>query len=168
MQTQMARRRFLGMSKYADDRPCPPYSIRKDEFEEKCSSCGDCVDACPEKILVVSERSRLPVVDFKTGACTFCEACVEACGEGALVKTDGAPWGMRAFILNSCLSLQKITCRSCSDFCDERAIRFQPGLGGQQIPDLDSSACTGCGACLAACPNSSIEMREIKLQEEVL
>ncbi|QUS55106.1 ferredoxin-type protein NapF [Pseudovibrio brasiliensis] len=168
MQTQMERRRFLGISKYAEDKPCPPYSIVIDKFSDACTGCGDCVSACPEKILLISERSRLAVVDFGMGSCTFCEECVDACKEGALVKTDEAPWAMKATIGSNCLSFQKIACRACADFCEMRAIRFHLGLGGQQIPDLDSEACTGCGACLVACPNGSIEMREIKLQEEVL
>ena len=168
MQTQMGRRYFLGMSRYTEEKPCPPYSIGKVEFSDVCTGCGDCVSACTEKILRISERSRLAVVDFQAGSCSFCEACVDACREGALVKTEEAPWAMKAIISSSCLSYQKITCRACADFCEVRAIRFHPGLGGQQIPDLDNEACTGCGACLASCPNGSIEMREIKLQEEVL
>ncbi|WP_189436428.1 ferredoxin-type protein NapF [Pseudovibrio japonicus] len=164
----MERRRFLGLSKYTDDGLCPPYSIGKYEFSEACTGCGDCISVCPEKILRISERSRLAVVDFGKGSCSFCGACVDACKEGALVKTGKAPWAMKAVISSNCLSYQKIACRACADFCEMRAIRFHPGLGGQQTPDLDSEVCTGCGACLVACPNGSIEMREVKLQEEVL
>lgn len=168
MQTQMGRRRFLGFSKYAEEKPCPPYSIDADKFADICTRCGDCIVACPEGILEIPERSRLPIVNFAKGACTFCEACVDACEPKALVKGAGAPWAMKAAITSNCLSFQKVACRACADFCEMRAIRFHLRLGGQSIPDLDSEACTGCGACLVACPNGSIEMREVKLQEEVL
>ncbi len=47
----------------------------------KCDLCGDCVQACPRKILKI-EGESLVVTDEKS--CILCDACVEACGRGAI------------------------------------------------------------------------------------
>ena len=47
---------------------------------EKCSACGDCVEACPLDALSVPEK--VAVVD--ESACGDCGACVDACPNGAI------------------------------------------------------------------------------------
>ena len=46
---------------------------------EKCSACGQCVDACPFAVLSL-EGDTLVIGE----GCTLCGACVEVCPEGAL------------------------------------------------------------------------------------
>ena len=38
-----------------------------------------------------------------------------------------------------------------------RAIRFPLVAGGVPRPEIDTGACTGCGACVAPCPVNAIE-----------
>jgi electron transfer flavoprotein alpha subunit len=48
-------------------------------YPEKCTACGQCVDACPFAVLSL-EGDVLVIGE----GCTLCGACVEVCPEGAL------------------------------------------------------------------------------------
>lgn len=114
------------------------------------------MNACPEGILKRA-RGGAPVLDFARGACTFCGFCVAACPHGALIRKDGvAPWTRVAEIGVSCLERRGIACRTCEARCELDAIRFRPALGGRTEPVIDDVACTGCGACVVACPTDAI------------
>ena len=111
---------------------------------------------CPEAI-IISGDGGFPTIDFKRGECTFCSDCVTACQPHALLRSDEqAAWSLQASIAPSCLPHKGVECRACGDFCDSRAIRFTPRLGGSPLPAIDSALCTGCGACVAPCPVSAI------------
>ncbi len=136
----------------------PPWSLGEAAFLARCTGCGDCIDACPESILVPWRRT--PVVDFRQGECTFCGDCARACGEGVFrAPESGPPWSLRAVIGSHCLSLHGVECRLCADQCETRALRFRPAPGGVARIEIDPSLCTGCGACVAPCPEQAIEMR---------
>jgi ferredoxin len=61
-------------------------------------------------------------------------------------------WPYKAVIGPTCLPNKGVECRVCGDFCDARAIRFAPRIGGSPLPEIDTEKCTGCGACVAPCP----------------
>ena len=42
--------------------------------------------------------------------------------------------------------------------CDVGAIRFRLAIGGRAVPTLDNAACSGCGACIAVCPEKAIHI----------
>jgi len=137
----------------------PPWALDEPAFTDACTRCNDCLAACPEKI-VVTGGGGFPTVDFRHGACTFCGNCVSACIPGALARTEGGrPWLLKASIGAVCLPTQGVECRVCGDFCDARAIRFAPRLGGSPLPAIDKDTCTGCGACVAPCPTAAITIR---------
>ncbi len=49
---------------------------------------------------------------------------------------------------SSCVAWQGVSCRACADACAEaRAITITHGR-----PQIEPSACTGCGLCRDACP----------------
>jgi ferredoxin-type protein NapF len=117
-----------------------------------------CIDACPEQIIVIGDGGY-PTIDFKRGECTFCADCVSACKPLALVRGEDQPgWTHKAVIADSCLPHRGVECRVCEDFCDARAIRFSPRLGGSPLPVIAAEKCTGCGACLAPCPVNAISI----------
>lgn len=127
-------------------------------FEDACTRCGTCLDACPEGILT-SGDGGFPEVDVQQGSgeCTFCRACVEACPEPAFRDPDDAPaWDRVADIGTGCLAKSGVHCQTCGDVCDWEAIRFVPEVGAPPQPNLAPDACTGCGACIAACPARAI------------
>jgi ferredoxin-type protein NapF len=141
----------------------PPHARPEAEFVESCQRTGACGRACPEKILVRG-RGGFPEVDFRRGECTFCMDCVRACRSGALradaliAQDTPAPWTVVATITGRCLSLRGVTCRSCGDVCEPRALRFRLAVGGRAEPEIDLAACTGCGACVAPCPVDAVRM----------
>lgn len=128
-------------------------------FTAACQRCDDCIKACEESVLVAGDGGY-PTVDFDRGGCTFCGACVCACQHGALDGELAQPWLLKASIGEGCLSAQGITCRSCGDACEVRAIRFQLEVGGRAIPSLDNTLCNGCGSCIATCPTHVIQILE--------
>ncbi|MDP3538391.1 MAG: ferredoxin-type protein NapF [Azonexus sp.] len=138
----------------------PPWALAEGEFIDRCSRCNDCLKACPQKILVAGDGGY-PTVDFRLGECTFCGDCVVACLPRALLRRDGEvlPWKIKAGISDDCLPQRGIECRVCGEFCDVRAIRFLPRLGGSPLPEILAEQCTGCGACVAPCPTQAITVR---------
>ena len=134
----------------------PPWALAEADFTAGCSRCGDCLGVCPTGILVKGEGG-FPAVDFSRGECTFCGECVAACMPGALSRVGGqAPWALRVCIGEACLAQRGVECRICGEACGASAIRFRPRAGGVALPQLDETACTGCGACIAPCPGQAI------------
>ncbi len=142
----------------------PPWSAA--DFDRACTSCGDCVPACPESILARDSHGR-PVLNLDRGGCTFCGECDSACvsrdGRPAAIDRAAFAEGARALPLvaelgAACISIQGVACRLCGDPCDPRAIRFRPMLGGRVLPEISSETCTGCGVCVSACPVGALKM----------
>lgn len=134
----------------------PPWALAEAAFVAACTRCDDCRTACPQGIVVVGDGGY-PTIDFRRGECTFCGDCASACRSGAL-RHDAAlaAWSVKATIGEACLAARGVECRACGDYCDTRAIRFTPRLGGPALPAIDDSRCTGCGACVAPCPSAAI------------
>jgi ferredoxin-type protein NapF len=153
----IARRAFL-RGDFAAPRTAlrPPWALPEAAFLEHCTRCDACVDACATGILIRA-GGGYPEIDFKRGECTFCGECVKACVERAL-KPGALAWTLRPLVGSDCLAHKHVVCRSCADACGTRAIRFAPG--GAALPHLLRCDCTGCGACVGACPVSAIAMRE--------
>jgi ferredoxin-type protein NapF len=163
MATPISRRQFLR----ADFRAAhsvlrPPWALREDAFVEHCTRCGDCLRACPQAILQ-ADAAGFPAVDFSRGACSFCGACVEACVGAALTRPvplqeSLPPWQAKAVIDHRCLTHRGVHCEVCRDQCAPRAILFRPAIGQAPCPDINLSACNGCGACVSACPAGALRV----------
>lgn len=159
--TDISRRQFLRgdfSGKKAVIRP--PWALAETAFTAACTRCCDCVNACPQHILVV-DRNGQPTVDFDRGECTFCGKCAEACQPRALQKKQGeAPWQLKAHIGNGCIARNNVVCRACGDACPVQAIRFRPAVMAAAQPEIEAEKCTGCGACFAPCPVSAIRLAQ--------
>jgi ferredoxin-type protein NapF len=168
MPKSLSRRQFLrGNFRKNAESIRPPWSLAEGDFINACSRCNECVDKCPENIIVKGDGGY-PVINFELGGCTFCQKCVAACDDGALTidNTDQLPWNITADISSECISLQGVMCRSCSDSCEEEAISFRHQVGGISQPEIESKSCTGCGYCVVTCPVQAIKISEKKTHEE--
>ncbi|WP_170763915.1 ferredoxin-type protein NapF [Ruegeria lacuscaerulensis] len=155
-----SRRAFLSARTLQEDRSIvrPPGSVVPG-FADLCTKCGDCVEACPESVIVIGSDG-FPVLHAVEGPCTFCGDCAQACPTDALQIERLADWPWRATLQTaSCLSMNGVSCRVCQDNCEQNAISFRLQPGGNAEPSLDANACTGCGACVALCPVDAVAMR---------
>jgi len=56
--------------------------------EDKCTGCGDCLQACPEEGAIVVQEAKAVI---NQDLCTSCAACLPACPEGAMYEVEAAP-----------------------------------------------------------------------------
>ncbi|WP_442969811.1 ferredoxin-type protein NapF [Roseibium sp. Sym1] len=152
-----SRRAFLKLPRQTREVSIRPPRSDEASIAAHCTGCADCVTACPEKIIVLSETQR-PFLNFDKGACTFCGACAEACPTDAIDSSRELDWPWKAEVQNTCLSMNGVMCRTCEDVCEPRAIRFKLALGGISEPLVDFAQCTGCGACAHSCPAQAIRI----------
>ncbi|MFK7964271.1 MAG: ferredoxin-type protein NapF [Burkholderiaceae bacterium] len=154
-----SRRRFLRGRVAAPKAPSafrPPWTNEL-RLSEHCTSCGACVDACETSIISIGPDKK-PGLSFMQGECTFCQACVTACAEPVFNLGQLAPWRLGVLIGDGCLLKAGITCQLCTDHCDARALRFDLRVSPSGAIQIDQDACSGCGACVAPCPASAIDM----------
>lgn len=160
MSAVITRRGFLRGDLRAVSVPIrPPWALDEASFLEGCTRCNECLATCPQGI-VVAGSGGFPEVDFSRGECTFCADCVSACEPGVLSTTrhdaEAPPWKVRAVISRSCFNYHGVFCRVCADRCISRAIHFRPVRGGAFLPRVDQENCSGCGACIGACPAGAL------------
>ncbi|MGL4220338.1 MAG: ferredoxin-type protein NapF [Shewanella sp.] len=137
----------------------PPWVREGVEFTNVCTRCSACITACETKIIYKGDGG-FPEVSFKDNECTFCTQCATICPEEKLFDLSQTPWLHQAIIQDNCLTFQGIWCQSCKDACEPRAIGFILSVGQAPIPKIDTSLCTGCGACVAPCPSQAISIKQ--------
>lgn len=96
--------------------------------DEKCTSCGACVKACPRNIIELRKRAKKERKLYV--------ACVN-CDKGGPAK--------RACIV-ACTA-----CTRCLKVCEFDAITI-----GNNLAYIDATKCTFCRKCVTECPSNSI------------
>lgn len=73
-------------------------------------------------------------------------------------ESGGAPlqWVATVSGSNACVERHGVSCRRCTEVCQQSAIRIlaREGLGAV----IDGAACTGCGDCVPVCPVEAIAL----------
>lgn len=142
----------------------PPWALAESDFLDACTACGACIERCPEQVLARGAAGH-PVFDPRLGECTFCGECESACTPRALDRhAMEVPSHARAVVADSCLPRNGVVCSSCRDACPERAITF-PLAAAVPTPSIDTTRCTGCGACVGICPVAAISLHVAQTED---
>lgn len=135
------------------ENPAPRLPWLADDALNRCTRCGDCINACEEAILINGDGG-FPAIDFSLGGCTACGACADSCAHSVFDRALPF-WSQHVSIGELCLARNGVYCQSCRDGCEPVAIAFAPVRPIPQ-PVIDTEACTRCGMCIALCPADAI------------
>jgi|GEM_PF-2319132 len=130
----------------------PPGAVA--DFEEACTRCGLCIEACPVDAIFVGVADGLPTLLPHRTPCELCAhvPCAAACPDSALLPISRAAIhvGTVEVLTRLCLnSWREESCDRCFDQCPIPGT-LTPGLAG--IPQVDADLCVGCGLCAKSCP----------------
>jgi ferredoxin len=144
---------------------CPPGAASISDFNEKCTACSLCINACPNGVLQPAFREyglaglMQPVMNYHKSFCTFkCTICTEVCPTYALQPLlleakQLTQIGKVNFIKDNCIvKTEKTACGACSESCPTKAVFMIPYEGNLLIPEVNVDICIGCGHCEFACP----------------
>lgn len=162
----------------------PPGALAENKFQGSCLRCGQCVRACPYKILHLSRLGEdipngTPYFIARKNYCRMCEdmPCIKACPSGALSTSLPTIYEARmglAVLLDheNCLNHLGLRCDVCYRACPliDKAITLdmlvnrRSGVHTLFIPVVHSKYCTGCGKCEYSCvlDNAAIKVLPIE------
>ena len=138
----------------------PPGALPEDEFLERCTASGHCVQACPVSAIRLvwsgdPRRNGKPAVEPEVQACVLCEdlSCMKACPSGALqpISRNEIRMGLAVVQTEHCLRTRGEDCRICVDKCPVGAQAIEIVYEGGEV-SVSPEACTGCGMCEMSCP----------------
>jgi ferredoxin-type protein NapF len=149
----------------------PPGAIAEDRFAGLCIRCGNCLRACPAKIVHPDGGQAgvagllAPMIHYDKGYCLEdCSACTQACPSGALQplslkQKTGYVIGEALVDMSICLlALGNKDCNACLDSCPFDAVRIHWDEEHYvAYPVIDRDKCNGCGACEVACPTDEVK-----------
>ena len=143
----------------------PPGAAPEAEFLALCTSCNDCISACPKQAIrkAGDEFGKVlagkPMILPEINPCWLCQdlPCISACETGALQPLDSREevrMGIASVDLGSCYAAQGSICESCREACPVRPKAITLAYGS--APEVDVGRCTGCGVCSYLCPADAI------------
>ena len=143
----------------------PPGALPEPSFEDTCSRCGQCVEACPAQCIVLDPQlaGGLPHIQARQMPCVVCEelACMNVCPTGALklVERHKIDIGVAVVDHQRCLrgpdpmqlgpGGDGEDCQICVEACPFGDTALQ--LNERGFVEV-RSGCTGCGVCEHRCP----------------
>jgi len=154
----------------SDDAPLrPPGAIEEAEFTGLCMRCGNCIRACPSRIIHPDKGQSgvlgflSPVVRYETNYCNEeCNACTSVCPSGALQSLNLEQknrYVIGKASVDASLCLWGVSeCHACVGSCPYKAIEVRwYEEAYESYPGVDPAKCNGCGACEAVCPTGDLK-----------
>jgi ferredoxin len=168
----------IGQARSGDAPLRPPGAIREDKFTGLCLRCGNCIRACPSKI-IHPDRGQSgvlgflsPVVGYKSDYCKQdCNACTTVCPSGALQRLNLEQKNRyvigKASVDNSLCLWGVSECHACLQPCPYGAIKVRWNEEAyESFPGVDPAKCNGCGACEAVCPTGDLKAIKVWKKEK--
>jgi len=129
----------------------PPGAVKEDMFLERCTQCGDCIDACPYDVIVSLAVQKTPGIFPGEAPCQLCEdfPCIEACETDALMPLKNIyEVSMGVAKVSESMCTAGNGCNACVSKCPTAAISMDFGTF---LVVVDESLCVGCGGCQYVC-----------------
>jgi len=154
-------------SKHAPLRP--PGATTEHLFTGVCLRCGNCIRACPSKIIHPDTGQSgvlgflSPVVRYEQDYCKKdCYACTKVCPSKALQPLSleqKQKYIIGTAQLDSAFCIYSTSdCRACINICPFDAIKvFFDKEAYESYPVVNPAKCNGCGACEVRCPTKDIK-----------
>jgi ferredoxin len=149
----------------------PPGAVEEQGFAGLCIRCGNCIRACPSKIIHSDVGQAglagflAPVIQYEKKYCLEdCRACTQVCPSGALTELDLEQ--KRRYVIGEALvdgticwvPLGRKDCDACVRSCPFDAVQMHWDEGKYiAYPLVDTGKCNGCGACEVVCPTGDIK-----------
>jgi len=129
----------------------PPGAVEEADFLDRCTKCGDCVEACPFDAIRNHKIEQTPVILPEEAPCQLCEdfPCIDACETEALLpifQIADVEMGIAKLSHRECTADQG--CNACVSKCPQQAIEMN--FSRFQVSVLDDR-CVGCGLCQQIC-----------------
>jgi len=165
-------KKIIKYPRLAQDYPRKPIDsslfIGRPEIDlEKCTRCGECVERCPSRAIVLDKKENDIGINYDE--CVFCTLCEEICPVGAAKMTNEFELAEKDRILlrKSPIIIEErnIPDKSYEVICCELSLNIKKTFGRSlQIREVDSGSCNACDSEINALNNpfNDIERLGIK------
>lgn len=141
----------------------PPGALPKGAFEDACTRCFKCGNACPNDCIEFHglragiKKAFTPYIRARAQACILCGECANACPTGALKPFEPTRDGWLAGVAMGkahvneamCFSYHGRTCGACYRACPLAGQALK--IGVFETPIINEVDCVGCGLCEQSC-----------------
>jgi len=119
--------------------------------------------ATVDELLRVLERTEklglVPLGDNVMNKPTYiCHCCGCCCVVLRTINETGKFFTHPSNFIASPLPEKCISCGTCANSCQIKAITMVDRGDGTEVPDVNQELCLGCGVCAGACPQDAISM----------
>ena len=156
----------------------PPGAINEREFTGLCLRCGNCIRACPSKI-IHPDRGQSGVLGFLSPVLWYnsdyckkeCNACTTVCPSGALQRLNleqKNKYVIGKASVDTSLCLWGVSeCHACLRPCPYEAIKVHWNEEAyESFPCVDPARCNGCGACEVVCPTGNLKAIKVRKKDD--
>lgn len=80
----------------------------------KCVGCGACANACPPRLIGITNLDSRRTIDFVLGKCIYCARCADVCPEQAITMSQEFELATtNKSDLNISVELNMVKCQEC-------------------------------------------------------